>query len=70
MDQPLPRRNFIAGTAAAFASVAIFKSPAWGAVKFQCRQFHSQRRPFYARWKQHFGTNAWNLLEAQIGKLG
>ena len=25
---------------------------------------------FYTRWKQHFGTTAWNLLEAQVGKIG
>lgn len=31
--------------------------------------FRSQLKPFYARWKQHFGTTAWNLLEAQVGKI-
>jgi TRAP-type transport system periplasmic protein len=25
---------------------------------------------FYARWKARFGPTAWNLLEAQVGKLG
>ncbi len=25
---------------------------------------------FYPRWKQHIGQRAWDLLEAQVGKLG
>jgi hypothetical protein len=24
---------------------------------------------FYARWKQAYGTRAWDLLEARVGKL-
>ena len=26
--------------------------------------------PFYAKWKGEFGTQAWTLLEASVGKLG
>jgi TRAP-type C4-dicarboxylate transport system substrate-binding protein len=25
---------------------------------------------FYPKWKQHIGTRAWDLLEAQVGRLG
>lgn len=32
--------------------------------------FRSQLAPFYARWQQRFGTTAWNLLEAEVGKIG
>ncbi|HEX9466474.1 MAG TPA: TRAP transporter substrate-binding protein [Alphaproteobacteria bacterium] len=33
--------------------------------------FRGRLGPFYARWKQHFGETAWNLLERQVGsKLG
>jgi len=24
---------------------------------------------FYARWKENYGTKAWALLEARVGKL-
>jgi TRAP-type transport system periplasmic protein len=26
--------------------------------------------PYYARWKQNFGSTAWSLLETSVGKLG
>ncbi|WP_028954218.1 TRAP transporter substrate-binding protein [Synechocystis sp. PCC 7509] len=32
--------------------------------------FRSQLAPFYARWRQHFGSTAWSLLETQVGLIG
>jgi tripartite ATP-independent transporter DctP family solute receptor len=32
--------------------------------------FRPMLTAFYPRWKQHIGTRAWNLLEAQVGRLG
>ncbi|HZR68026.1 MAG TPA: hypothetical protein VFB01_03115 [Burkholderiales bacterium] len=27
-------------------------------------------RAFYGRWKDHFGSTAWTLLESEVGTLG
>jgi tripartite ATP-independent transporter DctP family solute receptor len=32
--------------------------------------FRQPLAPLYARWKAHFGSTAWTLLEAQVGKIG
>ena len=32
--------------------------------------FRASLASFYPRWKQHIGQRAWDLLEAQVGKLG
>jgi hypothetical protein len=32
--------------------------------------FRPHLTTFYPRWKQHIGQRAWDLLEAQVGKLG
>lgn len=32
--------------------------------------FRRRLNAFYARWKANFGSTAWNLLEAQVGKIG
>jgi len=32
--------------------------------------FQASLASFYPRWKQHIGQRAWDLLEAQVGKLG
>lgn len=32
--------------------------------------FRAKLRPFYARWKNEFGSSAWALLEEHAGKLG
>jgi TRAP-type transport system periplasmic protein len=32
--------------------------------------FRASLTSFYPRWKQHIGQRAWDLLEAQVGKLG
>jgi tripartite ATP-independent transporter DctP family solute receptor len=31
--------------------------------------FQNQMDSFYTRWKKYFGNTAWNLLEAQVGKI-
>ena len=32
--------------------------------------FRASLASFYPRWKQHIGQRAWDLIEAQVGKLG
>lgn len=32
--------------------------------------FRAPLAPLYKRWKERLGSKAWNLLEAQVGKLG
>jgi len=34
------------------------------------RPASGRRSPFHRRWKEHFGTKAWAMLEAHVGKLG